>query len=68
MSDLFFNQKMEQKLPEKKMPSTAEKATNLSAKELVLLIHFKAKFAFLVITGTFWIALNKKLFSVASLM
>jgi hypothetical protein len=29
---LFFNQKMEQKLPEKKIPSTAAKAIILSAK------------------------------------
>ncbi len=30
INDLFFNQKIEQKLPEKNIPSTALKATNLS--------------------------------------
>jgi hypothetical protein len=29
ISDLFFNQKIAQKEPEKKIPSTAAKATNL---------------------------------------
>jgi hypothetical protein len=32
ISPLFFNQKIEQKLPLKKMPSTAAKATRRSAK------------------------------------
>jgi len=31
---LFFNQKIEQKDPEKKIPSIAAKAINLSAKQL----------------------------------
>jgi len=33
IKDLFFNQKMAQKLPEKKIPSTAAKAINLKAKD-----------------------------------
>jgi hypothetical protein len=40
MSPLFLSQKIEQKLPLKKIPSTAAKATSLSAKELSELIHF----------------------------
>jgi hypothetical protein len=59
MSPLFFIQKMAQKLPEKKMPSTAAKATSLSAKVLSEPIHFKAHSAFLATTGMFYIALNK---------
>jgi hypothetical protein len=39
MSPRFFNQKMEQKEPEKKMPSTAAKAMSLSAKERSEEIH-----------------------------
>jgi len=31
ISPLFLSQKIEQKLPEKKIPSTAAKATSLSA-------------------------------------
>lgn len=33
MSPLFFNQKIEAKDPEKKIPSTAAKATTLSPKD-----------------------------------
>ena len=43
---LFFSQKIEQKLPEKKIPSTAAKAMSLSAK-LALSIHVSAHSAFL---------------------
>ena len=46
----FLSQKMEQKLPEKKMPSTAAKATKRSAKE-PLEIHRSAQCPFLVTQG-----------------
>jgi len=42
ISPLFFNQNMEQKDPEKKIPSTAAKATNLSPKEFSEEIHLNA--------------------------
>jgi len=63
INDLFFNQNIAQKLPEKNIPSTAAKATILSANLFFLLIHFNAQLAFLLITGTFYIALNKNVFS-----
>ena len=50
---------MEQKLPEKKIPSTAANAINLSAK-LGESIHFKAHSAFSLIAGKFSIALNNQ--------
>jgi len=50
---LFFNQKIAQKLPEKKIPSTEAKAISLSAKLSVPLIHCIAQAAFKLITGTF---------------
>ena len=55
IKDLFFNQYMAQKLPEKKIPSTALNATNLSEKSLSLLleIHFVAQSAFFLTEGTF---------------
>jgi hypothetical protein len=46
MRPLFFNQKMAQKLPEKKIPSTQAKATILSAKELSAPIQRRAHSAF----------------------
>ncbi len=39
MSDRFLSQKMAQNDPEKKIPSTAAKATNRSAKDVLDLIH-----------------------------
>lgn len=39
MSPRFLSQKMEQKEPEKKMPSTAAKAMRRSAKAAYLLSH-----------------------------
>ena len=42
MSPRFFSQKMAQKEPEKKMPSTAAKATSLSANGELALIQFMA--------------------------
>ncbi|MCL4166302.1 UNVERIFIED_CONTAM: hypothetical protein GTU68_032136, partial [Idotea baltica] len=58
INPLFFNQKIEQKLPEKKIPSTAAKAINLSAK-FPLSIHFKAHSAFFFTGSKVSIALNK---------
>lgn len=52
MRPRFLSQKMEAKEPEKKMPSTAAKATKRSAKESLLEIHLKAQAAFLVMQGT----------------
>jgi hypothetical protein len=49
---LFLSQNIEQKLPEKNIPSTALKATILSANEFESLIHFNAQPAFFWITGT----------------
>jgi hypothetical protein len=54
---------MEQKLPEKKIPSTQAKATKRSAKVASAPIHLRAHSAFLVMEGMFSIALNKKFFS-----
>ena len=54
---LFFNQKIEQNAPEKKIPSTAAKAINRSAKESDS-IHFKAQSAFFLIAGKTSMALN----------
>lgn len=62
MRFLFLSQKIEQKDPEKKIPSTAAKATSLYLKEKLLLIHFMAHSAFFLITGTLAMALNRKLF------
>lgn len=61
MSPLFFNQKILAKLPEKKIPSTAAKATILSPKVAVLLaIHSRAQSAFFLIQGRVSIALKRK--------
>ena len=49
----FFIQKIAQKLPEKKMPSTHAKATSLSGKELSELIHLKAHSALQATEGIF---------------
>lgn len=60
MRPLFFSQKMDAKLPEKKMPSTAAKATTLSPKVAELwLIQFRAQSAFFFTQGKVSIALNK---------
>jgi len=53
MSYLFLSQKMAQNDPLKKMPSTAAKATSLSAKSSLLFINLIAHYAFLLITSTF---------------
>jgi len=44
---------MEQKDPEKKIPSTAAKAIKRVAKESVVLMYFKAQSAFFLMTGMF---------------
>jgi len=59
MRPLFFIQKIAQKLPEKKIPSTAAKATNLSANGLSDPIHLRAHSAFFVTTGMLVIALKR---------
>ena len=58
----FFNQKIEQKAPLKKIPSTAAKAIKRSAK-LGDSIHFKAQSAFFLMAGKFSMALNSWSFS-----
>ena len=52
ISPLFFNQNIEQNAPEKKIPSTAAKAINLSAK-LGDSIRLSAQSAFFLIAGKF---------------
>jgi hypothetical protein len=59
ISDLFLSQKIAQKEPEKKMPSTAAKATSLSWKVLSLFIHFIAHWAFSLMTSMLVMAENK---------
>ena len=55
----------QKKLPEKKIPSTAAKAINLSAKESDS-IHFKAHSAFFLMAGKTSIAVNNCVFSASS--
>jgi hypothetical protein len=55
----FFNQKIEQKEPEKKMPSTAAKASSRSANESELLIQRRAQAAFFLTHGTVSTALKR---------
>jgi hypothetical protein len=66
--DRFLSQKIAQKDPEKKMPYTAAKATNLSWKVLSLFIHFIAHCAFYLTTSIFVIAENRKILSFTSLI
>ena len=63
----FFNQKMEQKLPLKKIPSTAANATMRSAKE-PFSIQFKAHSAFFFTQSMVSMALKSLSFSASSLM
>ena len=56
-----LSQKIEQKAPEKKIPSTAANAINRSANESDS-IHFNAQSAFFLIAGKFSIALNNLIF------
>ncbi|GAV64270.1 hypothetical protein CFOL_v3_07788 [Cephalotus follicularis] len=60
MRPRFFSQNMEQKLPEKKIPSTQAKATILSAKVSELLIHLMAQSAFLATHGTVSMAWKRR--------
>jgi hypothetical protein len=63
----FFSQKMLQKLPLKKMPSTAAKAMRRSAK-LPRLIQRRAHSAFFCTQGTVSMACSRWCFSVGSLI
>jgi hypothetical protein len=61
MSPRFFNQKMEAKLPEKNIPSTAAKATTRSAKlASSSAIQDKAQSAFFLTHGMVSMALKRK--------
>lgn len=53
MRDLFLSQKIAQNDPEKKIPSTAAKATSLSWNDFYLFIHFMAHLAFYLTTSMF---------------
>lgn len=60
-SHRFLNQKTAAKDPEKKIPSTAANATNLSAKVLSSdAIHFRAQSAFFFTNGTVLRERNRK--------
>ena len=61
----FLSQNIEQKLPEKKMPSTAANAIKRSAK-LGESIHCNAQSAFSLIAGNTSMALNSASFSLSS--
>jgi hypothetical protein len=63
ISPRFLSQNIAQKLPEKKIPSTAANATSLSAKQFREPIHLSAQSAFYFTLGMFVIAFNKKFFS-----
>ncbi len=62
INPLFLSQKMEQKEPEKKIPSTAAKAIKFSTKD-PFSIHLIAQSAFLLTAGTVSMALNNLSFS-----
>ena len=51
INPLFLSQKIAQKLPEKKIPSTQANATILSAKESEELIHRRAQSAYCITQG-----------------
>lgn len=68
MSPRFLSQKMAQKDPEKKIPSTTANAIRRSAKLLDSLIHWSAQWAFLATHGTVSSALKSRCFSAPSLM
>ena len=59
---LFLSQKMEQKLPEKKMPSTAAKATILSPKLVFESIQRSAHSALFFTQGMVSMALKRVFF------
>ena len=58
ISPLFFSQKIAQKAPEKKIPSTAEKDTNLSENNTDWLHHLSAQQAFFCTDGIVSTACN----------
>jgi hypothetical protein len=63
----FFSQKMAQKLPEKKIPSTAAKAMHRSAKLACRRSHhWRAQLALLRTHGTVSIAWRSRAFSAGS--
>ena len=65
----FFNQNIAQNEPEKKIPSTAAKATSLCANEPFFLeSHLRAHSPFFLTDGTVSSALNKWFFSSVSVM
>ena len=64
ISPLFLSQKIEQKDPEKKIPSTAANAITLVPKEEdSSLIHLMAQSAFFLTEGIVSIAFNNLVFS-----
>ena len=65
ISPLFLSQKIEQKLPEKNIPSTAAKAINLSA-NVPLSIHLNAQSAFFLTQSSVSIACKSVSFSFVS--
>ena len=67
MSPRFLSQKMAQKEPEKKMPSTTAKATSRSAKRRDSVIQRSAHSAFFRTHGTVSMALKSFSFSAGSL-
>ena len=67
ISPRFLSQKMEQNDPEKKMPSTAAKATRRSAKEASSPIHRRAQSAFFFTAGIVSMARKSRVFSAVSL-
>ena len=68
ISPRFLSQKMAQNEPEKKMPSTTANATSRSANRFDSVIHRRAQLAFLATHGTVSMALNRRSFSLLSLM
>src|SRR6056300_1031750 len=69
MRPRFFNQKIAQNEPEKKIPSTHANANRRSANERDFVSnHFIAHCAFFSIHGTVWIASKSSFFSDGSLM
>lgn len=66
MRPLFFNQKMAQNDPEKKIPSQQAIPTSLTAKDSELVIHFFAQFAFFSTQGIVATAFKSFFFSLTS--
>jgi len=68
MRPRFLSQKIEQKEPEKKIPSIAAKAIRRSAKQSEDSIHLKAQLAFYLTLSMLSTASNRNYFSTASSM